>query len=264
MNTLNDLFSPAELLQYEQTLYPFNLSILHSALKQKLELEPDYEVFVPLVYYKYSGLVKNNTFSALTPYKLFISNKGRVISLRDKEPRELSLFQTHGYATVALPKPKGHSFNAQVHRILGCCFIPVEEEFSGTHPRDLVINHVDGIKLNIALDNLEWCTTLHNNRHGIDTGLVVMASGVARKDTKAVRGTVLVGEFKGHQFVLAGAKEYSAHGFRQSSISRCCLGARGSYKNCSWSFATEEELALLPRTITEEIRKSLTPRRSNH
>lgn len=37
----------------------------------------------------------------------------------------------------------------------------------------LVINHIDGIKGRDIIDNLEWCTRFHNNKHAHDTGLHV-------------------------------------------------------------------------------------------
>ena len=52
----------------------------------------------------------------------------------------------------------------KVHRMMCLAF----KENPSNHP---CINHIDGDKLNNALDNLEWCTYLHNNQHAIDTGL---------------------------------------------------------------------------------------------
>ena len=39
--------------------------------------------------------------------------------------------------------------------------------FVGPRPEGLVINHIDGDKLNNRLDNLEYCTQLANERHSL-------------------------------------------------------------------------------------------------
>ena len=33
------------------------------------------------------------------------------------------------------------------------------------------VNHMDGVKANNSLANLEWCTKAHNQRHAVDAGL---------------------------------------------------------------------------------------------
>lgn len=43
--------------------------------------------------------------------------------------------------------------------------------FNGNIPSNLVINHIDGVKTNCQLDNLELVTHGRNLQHAIDTGL---------------------------------------------------------------------------------------------
>lgn len=87
MKFLNDLFSTEGLLLYEKTEYPFNLSILHAALKDKLEEDPDYEVWVPLVYYTCKQYKRSKNWpDVIKPYQVVISNKGNVRSLEKGLP----------------------------------------------------------------------------------------------------------------------------------------------------------------------------------
>lgn len=58
----------------------------------------------------------------------------------------------------------------RVHRILATLFIPN----TYNHP---CVNHIDGDKLNNSIDNLEWCTHSHNNKHAYDIGLKEAKSG---------------------------------------------------------------------------------------
>ncbi len=60
-----------------------------------------------------------------------------------------------GYLLVRLSKPRREK---RVHRLVAGAFLP--------NPLRLPeVNHIDGIKINCAVSNLEWCTTQHNARH---------------------------------------------------------------------------------------------------
>lgn len=248
-NVLADLLSEEDLAKYQETEYPFNLSILYPVLKAKMEEDPDYEVWVPFIYYKCSVYVKKSTNLVLQPYKIFISNKGAIGSLRDGEFRLLSQPLNKNYYKAFVKCDVKQFEGIQVHRALACAFIPLPEELKLSHPKDLHVNHVDGIKTNIELSNLEWTTPSGNTLHAFANGLMSNPSGSANSRTKPVKGIVLVGPFAGQEFVLRGNKELKANGFDPSGVSYCCAGSQKFHKNCSWSFATEEEIELLPKTV---------------
>jgi hypothetical protein len=54
-----------------------------------------------------------------------------------------------------------------VHRLLALTFLPVPE----LPVEELQVNHIDGVKINNALDNLEWVTRSGNCLHAYQTGL---------------------------------------------------------------------------------------------
>lgn len=54
--------------------------------------------------------------------------------------------------------------NQFIHRLLGRAFLPNPE--NKAH-----INHIDGVKTNNSLDNLEWATEKENSQHAVNTGL---------------------------------------------------------------------------------------------
>ena len=105
-----------------------------------------------------------------------VSNEGRVRSL-DKEMirsdgtrlrtkgRVLALTTNKwGYKTIFIrhnQKPKGFS----VHRLVAKAFIENKD------PKRDCVNHIDGVKHNNSVENLEWCTRAENNKHARDTGL---------------------------------------------------------------------------------------------
>lgn len=89
-----------------------------------------------------------------------------------------------GYMIVTLCH-EGVRKNKRVHRLLAEAFIP--NPSNKAH-----INHIDGVKLNNSLDNLEWATPKENTNHAIKMGLCDPAAHSRReivqldKDTKAV------------------------------------------------------------------------------
>lgn len=89
-----------------------------------------------------------------------VSNLGNVKSLR----RNIILIpnKRHGYVTVELPKK-----NAQlIHRLVGKAFLlnPENKPY---------INHINGIKNDNRVSNLEWCTPKENTIHAYKLGLQV-------------------------------------------------------------------------------------------
>jgi len=255
MNTVKDLFSVEELKKYQLTLYPFNISLLRSKLDEKLKEDPDYEVFVPLVYYRHSSYVKDNQVE-LKVYNAFISNKGTVLSKRTGEPEVLAPHISGEYPTVRFTLNKRPCY-LKVHRALACAFVPVPDDFKSEHPKDLQVNHMDGIKVNLELSNLEWTTNSGNITHAYANGLITRVSGLDKSCTIPVKGRVIEGKYKGYEFILAGETEVVKHGFQQGRISDCVNGKRKTHFSCAFTVATEAELETLPRGITDRIRNEL-------
>lgn len=116
-----------------------------------------------------------------------ISNLGKIKSIKRKCPSKNGLrtvpekimktkLDKDGYEVINLAKNGGKIY-ISIHRLLGIAFIP--------NPLNLPqINHIDGIKTNNKLENLEWVTEKENIQHAFKTGLSISVKGEKRAFSK--------------------------------------------------------------------------------
>jgi hypothetical protein len=96
-----------------------------------------------------------------------VSNLGNVKRLKSKRVLSERLIgrslDRYGYVKRTLSKD-GKNYYFTEHRLVGLAFIENPEEKS-------TINHINGIKTDNRLENLEWNTNLENKQHAISIGL---------------------------------------------------------------------------------------------
>lgn len=83
-----------------------------------------------------------------------------------------------GYHVCGINYKSGRK-NQRVHRLVAAYFLenPENKEF---------VNHINGIKTDNRVENLEWCTGSENMKHATRTGLLVNAKGFEDSQSKAV------------------------------------------------------------------------------
>ena len=70
----------------------------------------------------------------------------------------------NGYLKVGLANGEGGHKQYAIHRLVALHFLPNPYGYN-------CINHIDGIKTNNNVANLEWCNYKQNNHHAFKTGL---------------------------------------------------------------------------------------------
>lgn len=162
-----------------------------------------------------------------------ISNNGKIISLRYHNRFginfELTQFNNKGYYRVVLTKnKKSHTY--KVHRLVAQAFIP--------NPNKLPeVNHINGIKNDNRVNNLEWCSHQNNIKHAIKTGLIKTNMEHIKK--LGVRNSKIVGQFDKGKLInkYNSVREASdLTGVYESGIYRTCQGKYKSCHNFEWKY----------------------------
>lgn len=118
---------------------------------------------------------KAGRIARVNPDDYMLSNKGRVYSVRNKSLMNPNV--DNGYVKVALPYTiEGTNAvirnNTKLHRILAMTF-----EIPGHSGQRRFINHINGIRNDNNLKNIEWVTPQENTRHAFAMGLEVNPKG---------------------------------------------------------------------------------------
>lgn len=111
--------------------------------------------------YKISNLGRVKSLSKMKP----IHHHGKVSFWFTKE-RILTHSPLTGYPSVGLTKsgrPKSQR-RFLVHRLIAKAFIPNPENKPD-------VNHINNIRTDFRIENLEWCTESENTRHAIKMGV---------------------------------------------------------------------------------------------
>ena len=108
------------------------------------------------------GLITDSIVPGVDPGRYYVSNYSCAVFDTYRQRYLSTHYVGCGYLSVVLHTIYGKK-SYLLHRLVGMVFIP--GDFS------LQINHINGIKINCRVDNLEWVTPLENLRHAINTGL---------------------------------------------------------------------------------------------
>ena len=123
-----------------------------------------------------------------------VSTLGRVKSL-EKNGKKCKILKSNlnnnGYTHVILSKLNKRK-TILIHRIVALAFIPNTDN----KPQ---INHINGIKNDNRILNLEWSTAAENTKHAFNTGLrkIPMSSDLQKQRAREIRSKKLIDSVTG-------------------------------------------------------------------
>lgn len=167
-----------------------------------------------------------------------VSSVGRVRSVRHQTQlgprggkiRSLQI-DSHGYAFLVLYHGE-HCKNERVHRLVGLAFIP--------NPLNKPqINHLNGVRSDNRIENLEWATNSENNLHAFQElgrecpGSSLGKFGALHHRAKAVVA-VSISDGSSTQFESLSCAERA--GFSKACVWMACNGKIKTHAGNTWSY----------------------------
>lgn len=159
-----------------------------------------------------------------------VSNLGRVKSLARKIPRIDGKINVRrdlirclsndnkGYHNIGLRKKGTYKFK-KVHRLVAEAFIP--------NPKcKKYVNHINEIKTDNRVDNLEWVSFEENVNHGTRNKRISIAKSIPVKCTRISDGLVKV---------YSSIKSVENDGFNKREVSKCLKNKDSQHKGFKWS-----------------------------
>jgi hypothetical protein len=137
----------------------------------------------------------------------YINREGEVIRYHNDRKTILnSRLNGNGYVRFSMIDNEGRRVDRVQHRLLMEAFVP--------NPYNLPqINHINGVKTDNRIENLEWCTARHNIKHM--HAVVLNGEGTSSKKCYLYNKGLFVKEFN----KVIDAIEYAYDNYKVSKVS---------------------------------------------
>ena len=178
-----------------------------------------------------------------------VSNFGRVKSFQRGKPRILKAFLNSGYLSVVLYRD--HKVKqCLVHRLVALAFIPNPEDKP-------LVNHINGVKTDNCVENLEWATAAYV------TGLISLPQGESNYQAKLTNEQAVY--IRENPDGLSTVELAQVFGIYHGTVSRIQLGQ--NYHGAGGMIREprhRKHAVHLPGEVRERIRAEYKARKHGH
>jgi hypothetical protein len=170
-------------------------------------------------------IISDQTVKTLTDIpgyngKYKINKKGQVYSKKHNIFLKPNLNQ-YGYSSVTIFDNDNKKNGKQIHILVALTFIP------NLNDNKKFVNHINGIKSDNRVENLEWVSHSENMKHACDLNLNKCRKRVKQYDLN----DVLIKEFNS---IKEAKKSFNT---KMSGISLCCNNRRKTCGGFKWKFS---------------------------
>jgi hypothetical protein len=192
------------------------------------------EIWLPVVsyeiYYQISNLGNVRSHDRVIEYELKTKFGTKIVRYLRKSRNLKIHIGNNGYYYTDL-QVNGERKTIAIHRLIADAFIPNPEN-------KLTVNHIDGVKLNCSILNLEWATYSENNKHAIDIGLRkspwTNKFGIDNPRSKPIIQLDKIGNVLNKYINAREAQQKTGVSYKH--ISSCCIGNRKTSGGYKWKF----------------------------
>ena len=178
----------------------------------------------------------------------YISNFGDIIKDNYKSRKKkngemkncLPYLKNNGYLQITLyQRESKKSCKEYIHRLVAKTFIPNPNNHK-------CINHINGIKTDNRVENLEWCSYKQNMAHAFETGLCCKRFGIENKNSK--KYVELDNEYNYIRTFIGSREENKRLGYTRDTIERCARGITMETHNKIYLFYNDYFQDNIPKT----------------
>lgn len=166
-----------------------------------------------------------------------ISSLGRIKTIGSEKSKRSALSKTgslilspstskKGYKRIGLVKDNKRTYFS-MHRLVATAFIPNPENKP-------CVNHINGIKNDNRIENLEWCTQSENVKHGFDVlNRVVWSKGKTGSLSHLAKKVRCIDTGEIFNSLFDAAKKIRGN---SGNITMVCKGKGKTYKGFKWEY----------------------------